>query len=372
MILLAYNKKDKDIEHLFNFRSIIIDADTKELLCFSPPKSVTITSDIHDDMFLQSKENLVIEEFIEGTMINVFWDRRSNCWEYATRNKIGADTHFYDNQRQTFRQMFEEALNHLDIDLNNCSKYCSYTFVLQHPENRLVTDFKEIKLYLIDIFEIFNTFDTENLQCICTTVKQYTRPLQTALYKSMDGLSSPKYSQNIFNGFDDVKKFLPTKNYTYMGLVIRNVNSLVHYKIRNPSFEHVRSLRGNQSKLMKRYFEVKRDKLLTQYLSFFPEHNETFFYYKHMHECLVVYIHFWYVLYFVKRQFPFQYDSKCYIVNTIRRLHKLYKHHKHHKKEKSFAITKRYIYLYLLSCPIDVLYKMHQEYEQAINEVDNP
>jgi len=59
-------------------RSIIVN-NNKEVVCFSPPKSMTY------DFFMQSEiTNAIIGmEFIEGTMINVFWHEDS--WEISTK-----------------------------------------------------------------------------------------------------------------------------------------------------------------------------------------------------------------------------------------------------------------------------------------------
>ena len=92
-------------------RSIIVNSQNK-VVSFAPPKSIP------SDRFIQSyKENttgIVAEEFVEGTMINVFWDPSigiNGGWEIATRNTPGASCSFFkgSGSNKTFRDMFLEA-----------------------------------------------------------------------------------------------------------------------------------------------------------------------------------------------------------------------------------------------------------------------
>ena len=73
------------------FRSVIVNQE-KKVVCFAPPKSYSI--DTFTTMYPDRTEDIVAEEFVEGTMINVFWDPSaglSGCWEIATRNSIGGE-----------------------------------------------------------------------------------------------------------------------------------------------------------------------------------------------------------------------------------------------------------------------------------------
>ena len=86
-------------------------------------------------------------------MINVFWDSNiglSGAWEISTRNTVGAESSFYKSPNsKTFRTMFLEAAINNNLDLDSLNKNFCYSFVLQHPENRIVVPFKAPQLYLI-------------------------------------------------------------------------------------------------------------------------------------------------------------------------------------------------------------------------------
>jgi hypothetical protein len=87
-------------------RSVIVNSKNK-VVGFAPPKSI-----LCDDFIRKYSENttdIVAEQFVEGTMINVFWDDLAG-WEISTRNTIGATSSFYKGSK-TFREMFIEACN---------------------------------------------------------------------------------------------------------------------------------------------------------------------------------------------------------------------------------------------------------------------
>jgi hypothetical protein len=92
-------------------RSIIINQN-KKIVSFAPPKS--ILSDDFITKYPVLDDSFIIQEFVEGTMINVFWDSSSGLngnWEISTRNSVGAETSFYQYPgSKTFRVMFLEAL----------------------------------------------------------------------------------------------------------------------------------------------------------------------------------------------------------------------------------------------------------------------
>ena len=88
----------------------------------------------------------VVEEFLEGTMINTWYCQ--DKWHIATRSILGAECTFETDR--TFASMFYECLNNSTIELN--PKYC-YSMVMQHPENRIVSVLEK-RLYIVGVYEI--------------------------------------------------------------------------------------------------------------------------------------------------------------------------------------------------------------------------
>ena len=76
---------------------------------------------------------------------------QNDKWEIATRSNIGANCRF--NNHKTFREMFFEAAEAKGFTFDLLEKDYSYSFVLQHPENRIVVPFDKADLVLVEIFD---------------------------------------------------------------------------------------------------------------------------------------------------------------------------------------------------------------------------
>jgi hypothetical protein len=194
-----------------NYRSVVLDQSTLDVYSVSPPTSVTT-----DEFFkyipticLKEGRNIdhqrvLVNEWVEGTMVNLWYDSNADRWEISTKNAIsGRDTyhrnHCFDDASpvfpgeissemhmmqmqgehvgsKSFRDMFIEAvmvelspavlrtsdlsppppLPHLSniIDGLGLSKFYSYSFVLQHPENHLVLPVESPCVYLVAVYHV--------------------------------------------------------------------------------------------------------------------------------------------------------------------------------------------------------------------------
>ena len=128
------------------YRSLICDLTGKKIVVFSPPKSIIIVNFSEKNDF----ENVTVEEFVEGTMINLFWEENldddEGHWEISTRSVVEANVKFY-KESNTFRQMFFDAIEDLGINFDSLSKKYCYSLVLQHPKNRIVVPINETAIY---------------------------------------------------------------------------------------------------------------------------------------------------------------------------------------------------------------------------------
>ena len=69
------------------YRSVIVKKNSWQIVCVSPPKSIS------PEVFMATYDpsSIVAEQFIEGTMINVFWDMDGDGWMVNTKSKVGAE-----------------------------------------------------------------------------------------------------------------------------------------------------------------------------------------------------------------------------------------------------------------------------------------
>jgi len=250
-------------------RSVIINSKNK-VVGFAPPKS--ISSEQFIQKYSETTPGVVFEEFVEGTMINVFWDDSiglTGGWEIATRNTVGATSSFYKSkQSKTFRDMFLEAASENKMDFSILDKKYSYSFVVQHPENRIVVPFKSPQLYLVAVYSIVN--DNNGIIVEAHDSQQFKESFSTTSVKF------PYYYN--FHTYSDLIENCASMNTRYdcVGVVLHNKLTGERSKIRNPVYEQVRNLRGNQPKLQYQYLSLRKEGKVGEFLKFYPESKKEF------------------------------------------------------------------------------------------------
>ena len=254
--ILTYDMVDKT----GLFRSVIYS--NKKINVFSPPKSLNI------NVFasLYDIENCVVEEFIEGTMINLFYDTDIDRWEIASKTTVGCDVTFLKDQ-PTFREMFYEICDELNIDFNMFSKEYCYSFVMQHPKNKFVIQLIEKRLYLIAVYKI----DNETYK-VTQIPRYYNNDILQKIYLPL------QYKFNSYNEVIDVFGSMNT-NSNIMGAIIYNINGS-RTKVRNPNYEYIKHLRGNNTKLQYQYLSLRKLGQVKDYLKFFPDDKKSFLVFK--------------------------------------------------------------------------------------------
>jgi hypothetical protein len=65
--------------------------------------------------------------------------------------------------------------------------------------------------------------------------------------------------------------------YYIMGFVLYNLQTGERCKIRNPVYEQVRKLKGNQPKLQYQYLVLRQQDRVQEYLTYYPESKQLFF-----------------------------------------------------------------------------------------------
>jgi hypothetical protein len=252
-------------------RSIVLNSNNK-VVSFSPPKS--IIADNFMKKYNKLDSSIQAEEFVEGTMINVFYDSTigvSGSWEISTRNTVGATSSFYKySGSKTFRQMFMEAALECKLDINKLESELCYSFVLQHPENRIVVPFSKPQLYLVGVYKINNNPDNITVDFFdVSSYKSFFKDIGTSI-KFPDIYDFNSYSELI------QKYGSMNTSYDIVGVVVKNKVTGERIKIRNPVYEQVRNLRGNQPKLQYQYLSLRKEGKVKDFLKFYPENKKEF------------------------------------------------------------------------------------------------
>jgi len=269
--ILKYDKEwlSNELVSTVGLLRSLIYKDDGTVVCFAPPKSLSVSN-----LNIDIENKYVAETFVEGTMINVFYDTQYSSWEIATRSSVGGEACFFMENgfkpENTFRYMFEEVSQYVGLDLNRLNKKYVYSFVIQHPRNRIVQIIKEMKLYLVEVYEIINN---KTINIVVTNsvdeMESYGIPRTVCL-----PIRTP-----ILNDME-LKECLETvassnTPYHIVGIVIKNCLG-ERYKFRNPNYEHVRHLRGNQPKLQFQYLSLRKEGKVGEYLQYYREHKRSF------------------------------------------------------------------------------------------------
>ena len=319
-------------------RSIVVNSDNR-VVSFSPPKSNP--SDDFIQKYFENKENIIAEEFVEGTMINVFWDPKiglSGAWEISTRNTIGATSAFYKSSNsKTFRTMFLEAAKAANLVLDFLNPLYSYSFVLQHPENRIVVPFKEPKLYLVAIYYIDNS-DTSNI-----TVRSINMDdLKKFDWRGANIHFPQKYS---FEKYSELIEKYASMNTSYdtLGVILNNIKTGERAKIRNPVYEQVRNLRGNQPKLQYQYLCLRKEGKVKDFLQFYPENRKEFSSFRDQIHLFTETLYSNYVSCYIKKSKPLIEFSEQYRTHMFN-IHKKYMDE---LREKKLFVTNTVVIKYV-------------------------
>jgi hypothetical protein len=267
--ILKYNKDwlSKELVTSVGLLRSLIYKNDGTIVCFSPPKSLPT-----DNLKIDNTLNFVAEEFIEGTMINVFYDNEISQWEIATKSGIGGQSCFFmENgfkKENTFKYMFDEVCNKIGFDLNALNKAFIYSFVIQHPRNRIVKIIQDMQLYLVQVYEVIDN----------KTIKLITIDESSSLLGLPSTIKYP--SKNQISNNDELNNYIAqmassNTPYHVVGIMVKN-NLGERYKFRNPNYEHVRHLRGNQPKLQFHYLYLRKSGQVGEYLQYYKEHKEVF------------------------------------------------------------------------------------------------
>ena len=246
--LVRYVKGKSDLSkpHVRAFRSVVWDTLENRPVSVTPFKSEDGESLPTTEG--DSTEGYTVERFVDGVMIGGFWDRYNNQWRIHTRSALDANTRYY-SQNTTFQKMFFEAWNgNWDI----LDKSCSYTWVLQHPGNRIVVPVTKPTVSLVHKVKI-NEDSTTTYDKDSSNFLRVLSPTPT---------------------WTDVRARLADWNTQFkhaaQGLVVRDAEGK-RWKVRTAEYNRVRQLRGNTARRDYLWLTMWRSGELRNYLALFPE-----------------------------------------------------------------------------------------------------
>lgn len=231
-------------------------------------------------------DGAVVFDKIDGSLVIFYYSPITNKWEVATRKMAFAEGRVNDDY--TFRDLIlsvfveNEQLHGdrpLDIDddgekissikqfdniewLDNSDldKSKSYVFEFVSPETKIVTPYKDRRLYYLSTFDN-RTKEEPSYNEGYNYVNKYIPCIKVTTYNF----------SNINNIVSMASKLLPVEE----GFVVRNkYNDRI--KVKNPAYVALHLLRFNGEITDKRMLEILESPDFEEYLTYYPEDKEKF------------------------------------------------------------------------------------------------
>ena len=293
LILLKYNYNtlNNDSPQWEKYcKGCVLDKNTNTILMVPPIKSIEIDNkELYD---IKDIEHIKFYELIDGVMINIFYNPFDKKWNISTRSQINCMNRW---NNKSFKDLLYEC--DPDFSFDNFDEKYTYSFVLRHKDNRIISPIIQNSLILVQVRNQ-NTLEIINMDDI--DIK----------YEKISNISYKDLIENI----EDKKLFYGIKGYTFY-------KDNKRYKIINNNYKIVYEIKPNTNNLMLTYLEIKKMKKLKQYLFYFPENKQIFNKYFNFLKEYSVKLYTYYCEIFIKKNksikdVPYEYRKLLYNIHS--------------------------------------------------------
>jgi hypothetical protein len=332
LIIIKYPKKLKhsDKNYIRNSRGIIVDLNTKKIINSSICGAITY------DKFKKNNNwnNVVIEECIDGTLINLFFYKDS--WRLSTKFCIDANNSKF-RSNDSFYKLFNDIVDIKTIDFD--TKF-TYSFVLVHEKNRNITPVYNNTIYHIE--------STNNL---------------TGERVNIDlGFLKPKIFKfsNIINTFN-INSYEELENFKFKswknpGFMIYNSDRSERTKINNSLFKEIENLIKNQNNFKFIFLKnLNNSDNIQKLLECYPEHKQLYLDLYNLFTTIIMEVHSLYIKIRVNKINNIKVNKKY--KKILYNLHGLYLNKI--KKNTNFKITLKDVRDILLNYDTAYLYSTY-------------
>lgn len=242
-------------------RSVVWDTRSNQPVCVAPPKAYNTD--------VPSSTDLVVEEFVEGVMVNGFIGHDGNLM-WSTRSALGASTGFYGTK--TFAAMLEDALisrgasKEWLLSEMKSKNLTFVSFVVQHPEHRVVQKIQAPNVFIIHC----GSPDSDGRVHLYDSSTEWPEGLRSWAVKTYAGLNQGETATQ------RLETLIRTADSTWQGLVFRGLNG-DRWRLRSLSYKILRDLRGKESRLEDRFCRLRAQNMARLYTQNWPEDQQKFF-----------------------------------------------------------------------------------------------
>lgn len=251
------------------FRSVVWDTKANRPLCVAPLRARTGGPPLNVNLS-------ATEDFVDGFMMNAWVV--DGALHVCTRTKVGGDNKFYSDK--SFGNMFDECLANTRLKTrDNLTKHLEElrvqegatsvfaSFVLQHPEHRIVSKPVHPALFMVHTGYVVDS----GLVHISERAVNWPEPFAA--------LQVPSYPARLFHSEEDVNNLLSRtavqRGWRWQGLVFKDGHG-GRWRLRTPTYTLLRQLRGGESTPLERFFRLRQQKKVVEYLKHYGEERDQF------------------------------------------------------------------------------------------------
>lgn len=351
--IIRYNKTmmtEELVPSLGMIKSIVFNEDLKAI-GFAPPKSLNCNT--FQKLYSQKSDFVIAEEFVDGVMINLFWNPKMNIgggWEISTRNTVGGIIFCNHLQpKKTYADLFKEVIDSVNLDIHKLNKSYCYSFVMQHPDIHNIYSFIKPKLYLVEIYEIVQTLSELILvfQMNIDNIKEKMYCFKASTVKVPE-----RYEDWI--DYSDLKRVYASANtrYSCKGVILRNLLSGERSKILNPTHHYIKLLHRVGEKEMYKYLVMRKEGRVKEFLKAYPVEKKKWSNFREFLHSFTNELHENYMDCYVKKAKMVENIPKMFRTH-VQELHEIYS--RNCVGGKKNVITYREVIYYINTLPPDVL-----------------
>lgn len=296
-MILHYDNEMLCYDDSYNgiYRSVVLAYPDHRVLSFAPPKTVPFSH--FKQLSPTWTDNLCTNEYIKGTMIQLFYDFRIDDWEISTENYIGGYEPFMSNANTNLRSLFIATLGGMPGDnisdlpfLEYMHKEMSYTFIVQHSPND--ADASAVKLYLVSVYQI-NTDGKNQISYVSNRI--YENWPEFANIQGLFHFPQPISVQD----YADLADIMC--NTTNRNVVITNTLTGVRSILTTREYRRVDAVKRLSELNIYQFLCLHRTDKLHGYLRYFPKHRKQLMAAQEAHRMFIDQLHELYVSQYIRK-----------------------------------------------------------------------
>jgi hypothetical protein len=267
LVRYTNGKSNFSVPHVPWCRSVVVNKAMRLPVCVSPVKADFLTDNSVNDATLA-------EEFVDGSMVNVFHSAGDESVVISTRGRIGANKSFYAGG-PSFSSMLHDAMKEQGVDnysdmLPSCDTLHRFTsVVLQHPLNRLVMKVEKPAFVIVHqgwVMESGLMFIEED----AAEFNYLTSMNKGAAEIQPYNLESVRSAKTVCEWVSTQAK---ERGVSWQGLILKDGLGR-RWRLRSDVYNTLRNLRGNESTPEERYARLRKTHAVDQYLAFYSEDKQ--------------------------------------------------------------------------------------------------